>query len=245
MSKAKVLVFDIETAPMLAYVWGRRDQNIAVNQIKKDWYVIAWAAKWLGDPASKVIYRDQRHAKDISNDKAILKDLWKLLDEADIVVTQNGKNFDCKKVNARFIFHGMKPPKPYAQLDTFQIVRSVAQFTSNGLDYLTDKLCTRYKKLKNSGMSLWDGCLAGKLASWKEMQKYNIHDVLSTEELYMKVRAWAPTSAPYIYSVHARKCGVCGENKIESNGIRTTKKARYYRLRCSGCGSHSIGAKVK
>lgn len=245
MSKARVLVFDIETAPMLAYVWGRREQNISVSQIKKDWFIIAWSAKWLGDPASKVMYYDQRNASKIENDKAILQPLWKLLDEADIVVTQNGKNFDCKKVNARFIFHGMKPPSPYAHLDTLQIARYAAQFTSNSLDYLTDTLCTQYKKLKNSGMPLWDGCLAGKPEAWAEMKRYNINDVLSTEELYMKLRAWAPMTAPYIYSVHDRQCGVCGKNGIESNGTRKTKKAHYYRLRCKHCGSHSIGAKVK
>ncbi len=241
----KVLVFDIETSPMLAYVWGRRDQNIAVNQIKKDWYILAWSAKWLGDPASKIIYYDQRRARKIENDKAILIPLWKLLNEADIVITQNGKNFDCKKVNARFIFHGMKPPRPYEHLDTFQIARSVAQFSSNGLDYLTDKLCTKYKKLKNSGMSLWDGCLAGKKSSWDEMKRYNIHDVLSTEELYVKLRAWAPKTAPYVYTVTRHSCGVCGKNTMISQGLRVTKTAKYKRLRCTNCGTCRIGDKIK
>jgi uncharacterized protein YprB with RNaseH-like and TPR domain len=77
---------------------GLARPNVAVNQIHKDWYVIAWSAKWYGDPASKTLYRDQRNAKNIENDKEILKDLWKLLDEADIVITQNGKNFDSPKI---------------------------------------------------------------------------------------------------------------------------------------------------
>jgi len=72
MKDPRVLIFDIETSPMVAYVWGRRDQNVALNQIKDEWYVIAWAAKWLGDAASKVMYMDSRKEKHLSNDRAIL-----------------------------------------------------------------------------------------------------------------------------------------------------------------------------
>jgi uncharacterized protein YprB with RNaseH-like and TPR domain len=127
--------------------------------------------------------------------RKILRDLWKLLDEADIVITQNGKNFDTPKLNARFIEHGMKPPSPYKHLDTYQIARSAAKFTSNKLEYLTEKLCTKYKKLKHEkfpGFALWAECLKGNVAAWNEMRRYNKHDVLATEELYMKIRAWAP-----------------------------------------------------
>ena len=119
------------------------------------------------------MYRDQRNAKDILDDKAILKPLWKLLDEADIVITQNGKNFDSPKLNARFIMHGWAPPSPYKHLDTYQIVRQAAKFTSNKLEYLTEKLCTKYKKLEHAkypGMVLWTECLAGNRAAWNEMR---------------------------------------------------------------------------
>lgn len=242
MSKQKVLIFDIETSPMLAYVWGRRDQNIAPNQLHSDWYVIAWAAKWLDEPASSVIYRDQRNAKNLEDDKAILKPLWKLLDEADIVITQNGKNFDTPKLNTRFILHGMNPPSPYKHLDTYQIVRSVAKFTSNGLDYLANKLCIKYKKLPHSkfpGFSLWTECLARNPAAWTEMQRYNIHDVLATEELYHKLRAWAPARMPPVYVVAdpAQQCGTCGTTgKMQHQGSRNTKTRIQKRYKCSNCG---------
>jgi DNA polymerase elongation subunit (family B) len=245
----RVLVLDIETAPMLAYVWGTRDQNIALNQLQHDWYVIAWAAKWLGQPPSKTIYQDQRSAKNIENDRKILSELWYLLDQADIIITQNGQNFDSPKLNARFITHGMKPPSPYKHLDTYQIASRVGKFTSNKLEYLTDKLCTKYKKLthkKFPGFSLWTECLKGNKAAWDEMKRYNIHDVLATEELYGKLRAWAPASmpnaffAPYV----SLKCGTCGTfGEMERRGSSLTKKARYQRYQCQQCGSWSQGAK--
>ncbi len=242
MIKQKVLVFDIETSPLIAYAWGRRDVNIAVNQVVHDWYVLAFAAKWLGEPASAVIYRDQRASKPLSDDRKLLRTLWVLLDAADIVITQNGKNFDSKMINARFIMHGMRPPSPYRHIDTYQIARSTAKFTSNSLEYLTDKLCTKYKKLKHEkfpGMALWDGCLKGNKAAWDEMKKYNVHDVLATEELYMKLRAWAPVSAPAVFPDRAC-CETCGaKNSVAKNGFKVTRNGAHQRYCCLACGRHS------
>lgn len=249
MIDPKVLVYDIETSPIIAYAWGLRDQNLAVNQIKKDWHVLAFAAKWLGDPASRVIYRDQRNAKLISDDRVILQDIWDLLDRADIVITQNGQRFDSPKLNARFIMHGMRPPSPYRHLDTYQIARQVANFTSNKLEFLTDKLCTKYKKLQHEkfpGFKLWTECLAGNRAAWEEMKRYNIHDVLATEELYMKLRAWAPRNMPNVYGIapSATVCRVCGDDQLQRRGIDRTLSAAYQRHQCMKCGAWTRGAKL-
>lgn len=246
--RLKVLVLDIETSPLLAYVWDRHDQNIGLNQIKDEWYVIAWAAKWLGDLPSKVMYEDQRN-KDISNDYYLLCRIWKLLDEADIIITQNGQNFDARKLNARFIHWGMRPPSPYRHIDTYRIAKRVAKFTANSLEYLAGKLCRKYKKLTHSkfpGMALWTECLKGNIKAWNEMKRYNIHDVLATEELYMKLRAWAPdtTATPWFVPDAMKCCRTCGKDSLLSNGQRYTKTACYKRLRCSKCGSSQIGAKI-
>lgn len=246
MTYPKVLVFDIELSPITAYVWGRKDVNIGLNQIKKEWSVIAWAAKWLG--TKKVWYCDQRDAGDIEDDKFILGILWQLLDDADIVITQNGRNFDSKKLNARFILNNMPPPSPYKHLDTYQIVRRVAGFTSNKLEYLTDKLCTKYKKLSHSkfpGMSLWTECLKGNVQAWDEMKKYNIHDVLSTEELYNKIKAWTPEAMPRM-SFDNTKCRVClVPTRMQHRGYEGSRLGRYRRYQCQTCYAWTKGGLVK
>ncbi len=129
--KPKILIYDIETSPLETYTWGIYDQNVSVNQIKKDWHLLSFAAKWFGE--KEVTYYDQRRAKDVSNDKALLERLWRLLDESDIVITQNGKQFDQKKVYARFLFHGMLPPSPSRHIDTKQLAKRNFGFTSNSL----------------------------------------------------------------------------------------------------------------
>lgn len=241
----KVLVFDIETAPILGYVWSIWEQNVSLNQIHSDWYVLAWSAKWLGDPASKIMYRDQRSAKKIEDDSQLLEGIWKLLDEADIVITQNGKSFDAKKLNARFVMNGMKPPSSYKHIDTKIIASRHFGFTSNKLEYLTDKLCTKYKKSKHkkfSGFELWRECLAGNKEAWKEMERYNKYDVLSLEELYTKLMPWDQTVNFAIYHDEASKVCACGSREFHKNGYTYTSVGKYQRFSCSSCGAESRSA---
>lgn len=238
----KVLIFDIETAPILGHVWGLWENNVALNQIEKDWHVLSWAAKWLGDDPAKVMYADQRNAKNIEDDKALLKGIWKLLDEADIVISQNGISFDSKKLNARFILNGLKPPSPYKHIDTKQIASKVFAFTSNKLEYMSDKLCKKYKKIKHSefgGFDLWKEVLAGNIKAWKEMEKYNKHDVLATEELYTILAPWHPTVNFNLYTDSDEvKCN-CGSSRLAKRGFNHSSAGKFQRYQCLDCGAWS------
>lgn len=234
----KILFLDIETSPIEAYVWGLWDNNVALNQIKSDWNVISWAAKFLG---SKGVYqKDIRCQIDKRDDSKILPEMHTLLDRADIVVTQNGKAFDIKKLNARFIINGMKPPSSFQHIDTKLLAKKYFGFTSNSLEYMTDKLCTRYKKLKHKqfpGQELWTECLKNNQKAWKEMAKYNVYDVLSLEELYTKLIPWDNTiNFNVYYGDHDAVC-TCGSRDFHRNGYCYTKTGKYQRFYCKKCGS--------
>lgn len=244
MSKAKVLLLDIETAPMLGYIWTLWEQTLALNQLYKDWHILSWAAKWLDDPPSKIMYADQRKSKDITDDKNILIKIWKLLDEADVVITQNGKAFDQKKLNARFIQNGMQPPSSFKHIDTKIIAKRHFAFTSNRLEYMTDKLCVKYKKLKHKkfpGFEMWLECLAGNQLAWKEMEKYNKHDVLSLEELYLKLAPWDNTINFNLYTESLEHTCSCGSKKFKCYGFAYTASGKFQRYKCLKCGSESRG----
>ncbi len=239
-NKPKVLIFDIETAPMLGYIWGLWDQNIALNQIHSDWHILSWSAKWLGDAPNKIMYADQRNAKNIEDDSGILKKIWELLNQADIVITQNGRNFDQKKLNARFILNGFKPPSSYKHIDTLQIAKKHFAFTSNKLEYMTDKLCKKYKKIKHSkfgGFELWKQCLEGNLNAWKEMEKYNKYDVLSLEELYSKLIPWDSAINFSLYSDSEDHTCSCGSKDLSKNGYSYTSTGKFQRYECKKCGA--------
>jgi len=239
----KVLLFDIETAPIIAYVWGLWQNDVSLNQIRTDWHLLSWSAKWLGTPDTDIMYMDQRAAKDVENDKVILLGLWKLLDEADIVITQNGKDFDQKKLNARFAFHGFHPPSSFKHIDTMLIAKRRFKFTSNKLEYLTDKLCTKYKKLKSakfSGFELWRQCLAGNIEAWQEMEKYNKYDVLSLEELYHKLQPWDANGINFsLYSSSETHTCRCGSTEFIKKGWHYTGTGKFQRYRCKSCGAET------
>lgn len=248
MKQQSCLIVDIETSPLLVYAWELHEQNIGIKQVVEDWKIIAWSCKWLDKPG--VIYFDLRKNPK-GSDMQILRPLWKLLDEADIVITQNGKNFDSRKINARFMLNGMKPPKPYRHIDTYQIARRVASFTSNSLEYLTSKFCKKHKKLSHSkfpGWSLWIQCLAGNIEAWNEMRRYNMEDVLSTEELYLGIRSWAPESLPKVYEMTdtEHQCGTCGYEGFMREGRPKQKKSGMYKQNsCVKCGSWQSSRKIE
>jgi len=128
------------------------------------------------------------------NDKAIMQELWKLMDEADIICWQNGNAFDRKKINARFIAHGLGAPSQYKMIDTLLLARSNFSFFSNKLQHLSGMFAKKNKKDSHSdfpGFKLWDECLKGNIKAWNSMKKYNIIDVLALEEVFLAL-------APYI-----------------------------------------------
>lgn len=239
----KALLIDVETAPMVGSVWSLWKQNVGLNQIVTDWFLLSYSAKWLGAPEDEVMYNDIRgHVKD-EDDTSLLKELWKLLDEADIVITQNGKKFDTKKINARLVMNGFAPPSSYKQIDTLEIAKRAFAFTSNKLEYMTDKLCTQYKKLphgKFPGFLLWKECLADNIEAWEEMELYNKYDVLSLEELYFKIRAWDSKHPNFnLYVDKGTRTCRCGSDNIVKYGYHYTQVSKFQRYRCNDCGAES------
>lgn len=243
---SKTLILDIETAPILANVWRTWKENVGLNQIQQDWYILSFSAKWLG--AKRVIYHDQSAAKDIEDDTELMRKLWSLLNEADFVVAHNGRKFDLKKINARFILNGFNPPSPYKIIDTLDIAKGNFAFTSNRLAYLTDALCTE-KKLAHAkfpGFSLWKECLAGNKEAWAEMKLYNIQDTVSLEELYLKLRAW-DANHPSVAAVNdpdVMSCPKCGGHHVIHKGFRFTQTGKYRRYLCTDCGGWSRGREM-
>lgn len=239
----KILVFDIETAPMEVYCWQLWEQIIGLDQVIQHTTVLSWSAKWLGAPADQVMYRDNRNSPNVRDDKALLEVIWSLLDEADAVLTQNGIKFDQKKLNYRFAYHKMKPPSSYKHIDTYRIAKSKFGFDSNKLAHMTDLLCTKYKKLdhgKFAGFKLWKECLSGNIEAWKEMEKYNSYDVLSLEELYLDhFAAWDNTISYDSYCADLTPRCNCGNDEFIQKGYHVTKKSKFRRFICTKCGKET------
>src|SRR6185312_8473689 len=239
MQKPKILVFDIETSPITAYTWSLWDQHVGLNQIKSDWHLLAWAAKWYGEPASKTFYADNRRAKNIQDDKELVKRLAALLDQADAVITQNGEKFDLRKLNARAIINGLPPIKPCRSTDILKEGRKVFAFTSRKLEYVSNILNAKYKKLKHEeypGFDLWRAILSGDKRAWDVMKKYTIFDVLATEEAYEKMKGWIRTQNLATFEDGVQVRCRCGSDDLECRGYSRTETGKYQMYHCRACG---------
>lgn len=236
----KILLLDIETLPMEVYVWGLKYNNyISHENIIKDWSLACWSAKWLFSPASVGQTVTPKEAID-REDGSILPEIWKLLDEAHIVITQNGNKFDLPKLNTRFLRAGLPPPMYYQCIDTKEVAQKTFGFSSNKLDYMTTFLGIENKD--HMEFQDWLNCLKGgkeAQTALDKMLKYNIKDVFITEELYVLLRPWIKNHPNLnLYSIGKTKvCPNCGDIHLDWGGTYATGKGLYKAFRCSRCGA--------
>lgn len=242
--KQRILLFDIETAPASAYVWGRWKQNVSQNQVLSEGYILCYSAKWLGE--EKVMfdalpfYSDYKAGSE--NDLHVVKSLWDLLNQADIVIAHNCQDFDVPMVNSRLAFHGFRPPSPYKIVDTLKIARQNFRFPSNKLDALGEYLKLG-RKTEHTGMKLWTDCIAGDREAWDLMGRYNIQDSDLLEKIYLVLRAWDrghPNVAVYDRDTTMR-CGVCGGEHLTIDENIYTNLSSFTSYQCDDCGHWNRG----
>lgn len=234
-SEAKVLVLDVETLPIVTYTWGVWNQNIYPNQIIKDWCILSYSAKWLGDDRiiSDVLTPREAIMRD---DKRLVSNFWKLLNEANVTISHNGKRFDLRKLNARFWKNGLHKPSFYKIIDTLTVARSVFGLTYNKLDFIA-KFVGADDKLETN-FALWASCDRGEREALAEMKAYNEQDIFTLEEIYMNMREWIPNHPDLgIYQKLENVCPVCLHSTYKQVGLYTSSKQLFAEYRCDNCGS--------
>ena len=231
----KILFLDLETSPNLAHVWGLWDQNIAITQIERSTEVICWGARWLGQ--DKVMFKSVHH----HGKEAMLDELHKVMDEADVLIGWNSAAFDSKHIKREFIENGYLPPSPWIELDLMKVVRSQFKFPSNKLDYVAQKLGVG-AKVQHSGFQLWLDCMAGIPKAWKMMKEYQIQDVNLLLDLYDILLPWIKNH-PHVGASEGKPtaCRNCGHDVLKPNGSQLSSVGRYKKYVCAKCYTHHKG----
>jgi RNase_H superfamily len=225
----KILAIDIETAPSLAYVWGLFDQNIGVNQLVEPTEMLCFAAKWFGD--RRMFF----HSVQKDGREGMVRAAHELLNEADVVVHYNGKRFDVPHLNREFLQAGLPPPSPFVQMDLWAAVKRRFRFTSSKLEHVSTALGLP-GKVKHEGFDLWRKCLAGDVAAWRRMERYNRQDVKLLEDLYAKLQPWLPAHPSRQLYDGISGCPTCGAGSLQRRGVAFTKVSKFQRWHCESCG---------
>lgn len=236
-------IFDIETSKIMAYVWGLWNQNISIDNIIQDWYVLMFSHSRLEEEEvhnySVHNWELPESGNYIDNERYVVEACWKVLDDADIVVAHNGKAFDKKKMNAKFLQYGLPEPAPYKVVDTLKIAKGNFNFTSNKLDYIAHFLGNKGKHDTND--QLWIDCMRGDEKSLDRMSNYCDNDVAELKEVYLILRPWDkshPNMAIY-YKDNQPRCGCCGSPDVHKmNGkYALTMLSQFEVWKCNSCGN--------
>lgn len=182
MKNIKVLFIDLETSPITMRGWKLFLESFGLSQMVEESRILSWGAKFADGDA--VAYLDERAV----TEKEMIETLILAIVDCDILIGHNIKKFDLKVLQYRAAVHGLTVPQHFRTVDTLSIVKKYFRMPSYKLEHCCNVFNKTYKKLSHKdfpGFDLWKECLAGNEEAWQSMKEYNIHDVLSLEELYV------------------------------------------------------------
>lgn len=208
---SKILIYDIETPRLRADVWWSGKQFVNGNDIIDEPKIITVAWKWLGENKVHTTTWDKDH-----DDKKLMELFLEEYNKADLIVGVNNNNFDNRWINARAMKHGLYVNMFVKSLDLQKQMKRIARLPSYALKYLC-KFFDVTMKLGHEGILMWNMVQYGTPAEQKEylkkMEVYNIGDIISTEEVYLKMIPYLRHTTHLGVALGNKKysCPTCGE----------------------------------
>lgn len=230
----RILTIDIETLPGLFYGFSLRQNYIGINQLHTPDRMGCFAAKWYREPKVH-FYSEFHHGRAVMLDK-----LFDLMDEADVVSTYNGDNFDLPWIQREL---HPRIPAPSVSVDLYKVGKKNFRYLSHKLAYITEQL-NLSGKMGHEGFELWVKCHAGDPKAWNVMRRYCKQDVVTQDELLTEFLPYVknmPAASLFDESLPALSCDTCQSPSLQRRGWRRTKTRRYPRYQCQNCGHWMSG----
>lgn len=236
MSVPKILFIDVENSPNKSLTWPGRmyDVNLAGFVPGGRWQLLSFSWAWNDGP---IHYDSKEHNQ---TDARIVKKMSQLINEADYVVTHNGKKSDIPKIRTRLKFHKLPGLKEVQHVDTYTTIKPRYLLDS----YSLGNICEYFglgKKKDAGGIQTWIGCDEGDAKSWAKMRRYNPHDVVLLRRLYKFMCKEMPDhpNLHRILNPYDKALGVCphcSSTKVQKRGFRATATQLKRMWQCRPCG---------
>jgi hypothetical protein len=242
---ARIALIDIETLPGEFYAFDPKVEYLSSDKMIKDVSISCWAAKWLFEPEimGETVSAAEAYNRD---DRSILNGIWKIMDEADMLIFHNGLNFDMPVLYGRFATYGMKPPTKFTTVDTCKTSKSVFKFSYNGLDQLGQRFGIG-KKIDMSFLD-WKNCLTNDRnasIALEQMLTYCKNDIAPLlEDVYLAMLPYIPNHPNLgLWSLNEGNCCThCESTDLNWNEKRyATPQGLWKSWRCNTCGSVGRG----
>ena len=238
----RILTLDIETSPHKSWHFDTFRVNINPIQIIEPSRIVCFAAKWADK--KQIIFQDENK----TSYSDMIEHMIRLLDEADVVVTYNGDEFDLPWIEWERKLWRIHKPSPFVSVDLYKVVKKNFKRgpARRSLDYITSKLELTGKLHHEGYFPLWiamsgdDPDLAKR--AWNIFRRYNKRDVLTTEELFYALEDDI-TNMPHLALFGAEDdvdvpfcCPACLSTHFTRQGYKRTKTRRYPQFQCQECG---------
>ncbi len=240
----KILFYDVETAPLKAWVFhcGKqvvRPSQLVVGHDKPDILCVCWS--WEGEKKVHSLTWDKHN-----NSKKMIKEFTEVCQEADLIIGKNNKSFDDKYVNTMRMFHGL-PGEPLLMQKVDDLQAQMKQnfyLPSHRLDYISKMLGLGGKEKMD--LDDWIAIVDLKdKAAMDKMVFYCKKDVTDTKTIWNYCKGHF--KRPVLNHSTWKKdvcCTVCGSDAIISCGSATdTKGNKYRKLHCNA--HHGYAGKIK
>lgn len=229
--------WDIETGfNKIASFSAGKVNWINASLILKERYIICAAYK---DKGSKKVHTisvlddKKRFKKDPCDDYYVVKEIHKMISEADVMIAHFGDAFDMKFFNGRCLYHGIPPLPPVIQEDTYKMAKSKFKLNSLKLDYLGQLLGVGNKIRTEE--QLWLDCLFGKVKAVRDMVTYNKQDVVLLEKVYDRLEPFCKTKFNYNHYTTTDCCPRCGSEEFIKKGAVPLIVNTYQGYMCKKC----------
>lgn len=229
----RLLHIDIETSPILGYVWQTKNQDLSPAQILEPSSVLCFAAMWHG--SDEVLFH-RAIPGDAAEFREMMRAAHRLLSTCDAVCSYNGQKFDAPRLMREFLLLDMRPPPPLVHVDLWRTITKF-NFDSSKLEHVGPALGVG-EKIKNAGWPLWTGCMRGDPQRWAEMEEYCKGDVVQLPALYRRLLPWIDQhpNLNLLATQDDELCPSCGAADLERSGVHRAVTLAYPRFVCRACG---------
>lgn len=221
--RRNILLFDIEST----------DLNASFG------HTLCFGYRFWGDPVSSVITLADvpKPRKNEEPDAPLMRRVHDLItNQADILVSWYGKEFDRKFLNTRMLMAGLKPLPPLSaeHIDLYFIAKQNFKIHSGRLQAFSETLGCPISKTPVRA-DVWRQAMRYDPSAMGYIAEHCRADVDILNWAYGILRPYIRRHPPMTPFQGA--CRVCGETSWRSNGWRFRLGRRHRRVQCQVCGS--------
>lgn len=233
VKKPRILFFDIETTPLLAWVWGLGKQRIYHGQLHKArnmYDIICITYCWNdGKPAKALTwgYKEQ-------DSGPMINKFDNLVQQADIVIGKNSDRFDIKHINTQRMLAGL-PGMPNWSMysdDLEKQLRRHFAVPSQSLDYWSELLGLggKIKMDFQHWIDIVEQTPGKGRKAFNQMVTYGKKDTEDTRALWLKLeKHFTPR---HNLNVLSGGCKICGSDQLKPSRKRHTNNGVYREFYC-------------